>query len=415
MELNERNLNLEMPTMGGQVWWDTIEIDGWKIQQNKADGHCRILKPDNSRAAYGNEQEIKALFEEQLQMLYHRNRKKHAPYGIVFTGGGGKGAFEIGVWRYLHERGLDRLIDGISGASVGALNALLFANEDYQLAEKIWSGIRQKDMTPINTGMIGKVMAGGSGPAILRESSARILGGIPGVVTGAGMPVVLGVAGIASAGATVWSTQKIDSLKKVQNGISTQKRLAELIDENICWERVENTTKIIYCSVSASAIPHKVENISEPKDIFKMFGKKKYVCWSGLGREKIKEYVLASASLPIVYGGRPVDGHQYLDGGIHDNIPIFPLVKDGFQEIIVVHLNRRGNDESAWSTAASEIDLSGVNIYHVYPDETFDDGFWAMIQVNPELTAKRMHSGYVAAQKQLADLPWKVPQEAGRI
>ena len=27
-------------------------------------------------------------------------------FGIAFSGGGGKGAYEIGVWKYLHEEGL---------------------------------------------------------------------------------------------------------------------------------------------------------------------------------------------------------------------------------------------------------------------------------------------------------------------
>lgn len=27
--------------------------------------------------------------------------------GLVFAGGGGKGSYEIGVWKYLHEIGID--------------------------------------------------------------------------------------------------------------------------------------------------------------------------------------------------------------------------------------------------------------------------------------------------------------------
>ena len=28
--------------------------------------------------------------------------------GLVFSGGGGKGAYQIGVWKYLREQGLDK-------------------------------------------------------------------------------------------------------------------------------------------------------------------------------------------------------------------------------------------------------------------------------------------------------------------
>lgn len=45
--------------------------------------------------------------------------------GLVLSGGGGKGSYEIGVWRYLKEIGLDKKISVISGTSVGGLNAAL--------------------------------------------------------------------------------------------------------------------------------------------------------------------------------------------------------------------------------------------------------------------------------------------------
>ena len=45
--------------------------------------------------------------------------------GLVLDGGGGKGAYQLGVWRALRETGLDQRIAQISGASVGALNAAL--------------------------------------------------------------------------------------------------------------------------------------------------------------------------------------------------------------------------------------------------------------------------------------------------
>lgn len=63
--------------------------------------------------------------------------------GLVFAGGGGKGAYEIGVWKYLHEIGLDQYVRCVSGTSVGALNAALFVGSSYELAEKLWLDINQ--------------------------------------------------------------------------------------------------------------------------------------------------------------------------------------------------------------------------------------------------------------------------------
>lgn len=58
--------------------------------------------------------------------------------GLVLAGGGGKGAYQIGVWKYLKEIGIDKHISVISGTSVGGLNAALLAMNDYDIAEDIW-------------------------------------------------------------------------------------------------------------------------------------------------------------------------------------------------------------------------------------------------------------------------------------
>ena len=66
-------------------------------------------------------------------------------YGIVLAGGGAKGAFQIGVWKALIDRQIYRQIYGISGCSVGALNAFLMASGEYDKAEEIWCNISKFD------------------------------------------------------------------------------------------------------------------------------------------------------------------------------------------------------------------------------------------------------------------------------
>ncbi len=61
--------------------------------------------------------------------------------GLVLSGGGGKGAYQIGAWRALMELGWDAQITGVSGASVGALNAALIGCTDYAQAETLWKSI----------------------------------------------------------------------------------------------------------------------------------------------------------------------------------------------------------------------------------------------------------------------------------
>jgi NTE family protein len=67
---------------------------------------------------------------------------------LAFCGGGGKGSFQIGVWKALKEKNID--FQAVAGTSVGALNAVLFALGDYEKAEKIWNGVNHKKMLSLN-------------------------------------------------------------------------------------------------------------------------------------------------------------------------------------------------------------------------------------------------------------------------
>lgn len=46
-------------------------------------------------------------------------------WGLVLAGGGGKGAYQAGAFKALWEYGIQDYITAVSGASVGALNAVL--------------------------------------------------------------------------------------------------------------------------------------------------------------------------------------------------------------------------------------------------------------------------------------------------
>ena len=59
-------------------------------------------------------------------------------YGLVLSGGGGKGAYEVGVWKAFLDYGIAQKIRAVSGTSVGGLNSALFTVEDYDTLENIW-------------------------------------------------------------------------------------------------------------------------------------------------------------------------------------------------------------------------------------------------------------------------------------
>lgn len=68
----------------------------------------------------------------------HSTREQPPKYGVVLSGGGGKGAYEVGVWKAFDEYGLTKKIRALSGTSVGGLNSALFAIQPYDTIEDIW-------------------------------------------------------------------------------------------------------------------------------------------------------------------------------------------------------------------------------------------------------------------------------------
>lgn len=71
--------------------------------------------------------------------------------GLVLSGGGNKGSFQVGVMLGMLERGENPNYDFYSGVSVGSINALMLAQEvDFSVSvEKLyslWSQIRTKDV-----------------------------------------------------------------------------------------------------------------------------------------------------------------------------------------------------------------------------------------------------------------------------
>ena len=60
------------------------------------------------------------------------------PVGLVLGGGGAKGAYQFGCWKAVRDSGMVAQAP-FTGASVGALNAVLVAQDEFDRAEQIWS------------------------------------------------------------------------------------------------------------------------------------------------------------------------------------------------------------------------------------------------------------------------------------
>lgn len=270
--------------------------------------------------------------------------KKMDKLGIVLDGGGGRGAYQIGVWKYLKESKLYNSISAISGTSVGGLNSCLFALDEYNLAETIW---RQKIQDKILSIDID-----------IKEICGKIAlqFGIQNFVPGASIISFF----------TMLSTR----------GYFSRKGLIEIIDEYIDLNELSKMEFPIYATC--------VELPLFETRYFKL---------NGYDTETIKKILLATSAIPIIFPKEEIEGKYYYDGGIKDNSPITPLYEEGCTDIIVIHLK------------ADEIlkdRREGVNIYEICPQEDLGNFFKGTLDFSTEGAYRRIEQGYRDAKEILS-------------
>ncbi|MGH7152203.1 MAG: patatin-like phospholipase family protein, partial [Planctomycetota bacterium] len=125
--------------------------------------------------------------------------------GLALSGGGAKGAFQVGALDYLiNEKGLDFRV--VAGVSTGALQAVMVAQGDVARLRRIWEGIEGRDdiCTKRFGGFVGAVVGADSAysneplkelirehvePAKIRASGRRLKIGVASLQTGVYRPV----------------------------------------------------------------------------------------------------------------------------------------------------------------------------------------------------------------------------------
>ena len=63
---------------------------------------------------------------------------------IVLSGGGSKGAYQIGVWKAL--RKLKIKYDIVTGTSIGSVNGIMMVQNEYHKASFLWKNIGFNDI-----------------------------------------------------------------------------------------------------------------------------------------------------------------------------------------------------------------------------------------------------------------------------
>lgn len=202
-------------------------------------------------------------------------------YGLVLEGGGAKGSFQIGAWKALRE--LDIPIEGITGTSVGALNGAIIAQDEFDKCYDIWYNMSPSKVMNVDDNILDKLLKF----EIDNENFQYIIMQMKKVLEGRGID--------------------ISPLKEL---------LANNIDEN----RIRGSKKDFGIITVSLTDRRAIE-----------------VFLDDIPTGELINYLLASAYLPI-FKSEKLGGKHYFDGGIFDNLPIRPLIRKGYKNIIAVRL-----------------------------------------------------------------------------
>jgi NTE family protein len=78
---------------------------------------------------------------------------------LVLPGGGGRGAYQVGVYKALHEKGIK--FDLAFGTSIGGLNATMIAQGHLERLEQLWSTLKASDIFHLpSASMVGRLVLG---------------------------------------------------------------------------------------------------------------------------------------------------------------------------------------------------------------------------------------------------------------
>lgn len=253
--------------------------------------------------------------------------------GLVLSGGGGKGAYELGVWKALKELEVDRYIDVFAGTSIGAFNAVLFAQDNLEAAEALWEEVTMDKIIPISKFDLMKK----------------------------GIGIFIGGKNINFA--KKYINQKMDE------GAVSKDGAKEMIDKYLDLEAVKKNNKI--CYAACTELPN-----------FKV----KYFKVNDYSEDLGKEIIVASASLPLIYEATEIMGDKYIDGGIADNTPIQPVYGEGCDIIIVVLLSKEARIDRELYPNAHIIEICPRNL-----NESVING---TLNLDEEAKRNRIKEGY---------------------
>lgn len=259
-------------------------------------------------------------------------------YGIVLEGGGAKGAYQVGAWRALREAGVK--IKGISGTSVGALNAVMMCMDDLEKAEEIWETMDYSRVLGMDS----------RGIDLLKNLDLKSLN---------------------------FTELAAEVKKTVKDGGLNIDPLKELIAETVDEEKVRTSPR--ECFVTTFSVTDRKEVNFDLKQA---------------SAGEMKDMLLASSYFPGFKNER-LFGKIYMDGGCVNNVPANVLTDRGYKDIIQIRIYGIGVDREKLFKLPED-----VTVYEIAPRRNLG----GILEFNGKKAKRNMELGYFDAMRLLYDL-----------
>lgn len=279
--------------------------------------------------------------------------------GLVLSGGGAKGAYEIGVYKALDAIGATRFIDVIAGTSVGALNTALLESKGVEYSENVWRNLKFSDMFNLDVKRLSK------SPLLVDYNDPDYIGIKPDNILDS---IILRGKGLIS------SMKKENVLTDfLKHGLPiNQDRISEIIDQCVDFNRLYRKIYVV-CNDS--------------------YGDAKYFHLNLYRNDIKKKIILASSALPVVYtgiaGGIEINGERYSDGGTttQGNTPVPFLYDNGCRSIIAVHLKYDAD-------ITNQYRMKDADIVNIIPSRDLGDLVSGTLNLNPMKIKSDIELGY---------------------
>ena len=260
--------------------------------------------------------------------------------GLALAGGGARGAYQIGAWKALEELGIVDKISAYSGASVGSLNAALFAMGDYETAKEVWLGLDKDSLFNIEKQIFKRIYK--------------------------------------------------ERLKFLNRGVFSTKRLEKLIDKTIDFKKIQEKEVYIATTLLGGAKSTFFDLLrTNYKHYFLDDNQISYHILSELTEEEMKKVMLASCATVTAYNTNPDTIEINYDGGILDNTPYQPLIEAGCEVIIIIDLFK--------TSFTKKKKVKGVRLVTVHPKRSLR----GVLDFNNKHIIRRFEHGYTDTLEKL--------------